>query len=82
MRVALRRASCCALAIQAAAYAVKGTFFIRPVAAHGMEQANQPFLHRIVKVKAGCCNGSGAFAYGRHHGGDQRGAGRGARLVP
>ena len=27
----------------------------------------------IVKVKAGCCNGSGAFAYGRHHGGDQRG---------
>ena len=51
----------------------KGDFFIRPVAAHGMEQANQPFLHRIVKVKAGCCNGSGAFAYGRHHGGDQRG---------
>jgi hypothetical protein len=38
-----------------------------------MEQANQPFLHRIVKVKAGCCNGSGTFAYGRHHGGDQRG---------
>lgn len=26
LRVALRRASCCALAIQAAAYAVKGTF--------------------------------------------------------
>ena len=72
LRLALRRASCCALAIQAAAYAVKGTFYPPgSCARHGTGQSALPAPH--LQSQGRYCNGSSTFAYGRHHGGDQRG---------